>query len=54
MAPMIRIQVSDHEIIIADNGPGIPAETVGIRDFSVRVSSLEAYAFLARGAQATP
>jgi hypothetical protein len=53
MAPMIRIQVSDHEIIIADNGPGIPAETVGIRDFSVRVSSLEAYAFLARNALKT-
>jgi hypothetical protein len=34
-----------------NNGPGFPAETVGIRDFSVRVSSREAYASLARGAQ---
>jgi hypothetical protein len=44
IAPMIRIEVSDNEIIIADNGPGIPAETV-----AVRVSSREAYASPTRG-----
>jgi DNA topoisomerase VI subunit B len=51
-APVIRIEVSDKHIVIADNGPGIPAETVaGILDFSVRVSSREAYASPTRGAQ---
>jgi DNA topoisomerase VI subunit B len=51
-APVIRIDVTDKAIIIADNGPGIPAETVaGILDFSVRVSSREAYASPTRGAQ---
>ena len=52
IAPVIRIEVTDSEIIITDNGPGIPAETVaGILDFSVRVSSREAYASPTRGAQ---
>ena len=51
-APVIRIEVSDEDIVITDNGPGIPAETVaGIFDFSVRVSSREAYASPTRGAQ---
>jgi DNA topoisomerase VI subunit B len=51
-APMIRIEVSDKQIVITDNGPGIPAETVaGILDFAVRVSSREAYASPTRGAQ---
>ena len=51
-APVIRIEVSDKQIIITDNGPGIPAETVaGILDFSVRVSRREAYASPTRGAQ---
>src|SRR5262245_31061071 len=40
IAPVIGAEVNDGAIIIADNGPGIPAETVaGILDFSVRVSS---------------
>jgi DNA gyrase/topoisomerase IV subunit B len=37
-APVIRIEVTDKTIIIADNGRGIPAETVAsIVDYSVRV-----------------
>jgi DNA topoisomerase VI subunit B len=52
IAPRIRIQISGNEIIIADNGPGMPAETVaGVVDFSVRVSSREAYVSPTRGAQ---
>ena len=52
IAPVIRIEVTDRAIIITDNGPGIPAETVaGILDFSVRVSSREAYVSPTRGAQ---
>ena len=40
------------EITVADNGPGIPAETVaGVLDYSVRVSSREAYVAPTRGAQ---
>jgi DNA topoisomerase VI subunit B len=52
IAPVISIEVIDGAIIITDNGPGIPAETVaGVLDFSVRVSSREAYASPTRGAQ---
>lgn len=52
IAPVIGIEVSDQEIIVIDNGPGIPTETVeGLLDFSVRVSSREAYASPTRGAQ---
>jgi hypothetical protein len=52
IAPVICVEVSDGAIIISDNGPGIPAETVaGVLDFSVRVSSREAYASPTRGAQ---
>jgi DNA topoisomerase VI subunit B len=51
-APVIRVDVTEKEIIVADNGPGIPVETVvGILDFSVRVSSREAYVSPTRGAQ---
>ena len=43
IAPTIRIAVTDRAIIIEDNGPGIPVETVaGILDFSALVSSREA------------
>ncbi len=51
-APVIRIEVNDRHIVITDNGPGIPIETVaGILNFSVRVSSREAYASPTWGAQ---
>jgi hypothetical protein len=50
--PVISIKVSNGEITIIDNGPGIPPETVtDILDFAVRVSSREAYASPTRGAQ---
>src|SRR6516225_6762973 len=52
IAPVIQVEVANGAIIIIDNGPGIPAETVaGVLDFSVRVSSREAYASPTRGAQ---
>src|SRR5262249_41693418 len=52
IAPAVQIEVADGTITITDNGPGIPAETVaGVLDFSVRVSSREAYASPTRGAQ---
>ena len=44
VAPAISVTVDERGITVADNGPGIPAETVrGIRDYAVRVSSREAY-----------
>ena len=50
--PVIRVEVNKTEVIIADNGPGIAPETIaGILDFSVRVSSREAYVSPTRGAQ---
>ncbi len=52
VAPEITIQVDDEGITVTDNGPGIPAETVtDVLDFSVRVSSREAYVAPDRGAQ---
>jgi DNA topoisomerase VI subunit B len=52
VAPAITIDVAAGEIVITDNGPGIPAETVAdVLDFAVRVSSREAYASPTRGAQ---
>jgi Histidine kinase-, DNA gyrase B-, and HSP90-like ATPase len=54
IAPQIDIRVSTKtgEISIADNGPGIPPETVrDILDYSYRVSSREAYTSPTRGAQ---
>jgi hypothetical protein len=58
IAPEINVQVSPEipggagEIVIADNGPGIPAETVvDILDYTIRVSSREAYVSPTRGAQ---
>jgi DNA topoisomerase VI subunit B len=51
-APEITITVDKTGITVADNGPGIPAETLkGVLDFSVRVSSREAYVSPTRGAQ---
>jgi hypothetical protein len=52
IAPVISVNVTDRAIIITDNGPGIPPETIaGILNFAVRVSSREAYASPSRGAQ---
>ena len=52
IAPMISIAVEDHFVTIEDNGPGIPAKTIeGVLDYSVRVSSREAYVSPTRGAQ---
>ncbi len=52
VAPVINVQVDEDGITVSDNGPGIPAETIeGVLDFSVRVSSREAYVAPDRGAQ---
>src|SRR5260370_1382701 len=51
-APVIRIEVSNGDIVIGDNGPGIPADPIAdILHFTVRVSSREAYVSPTRGAQ---
>ena len=52
IAPEVSVAVGDGKIVVADNGPGIPDETVeALPDFSVRVSSREAYVSPTRGAQ---
>jgi DNA topoisomerase VI subunit B len=52
IAPVISISVRNSSIIITDNGPGIPAKTINaILDYSIRVSSREAYVSPTRGAQ---
>src|SRR5262249_56868611 len=52
VAPEIFITVDKTGIAGADNGPGIPADTVKhVLDFTVRVSSREAYVSPTRGAQ---
>jgi len=48
----VRVDTASGEISVADNGPGIRPETVtDILDYSVRVSSREAYVSPTRGAQ---
>ena len=52
VAPEIKITVNDDGITVADNGPGIPVSTIeSVLDFSIRVSSREAYVAPDRGAQ---
>ena len=52
IAPEIIVTVDRSGITVADNGPGLPAKTIkGVIDFSVRVSSREAYVSPTRGAQ---
>jgi DNA topoisomerase VI subunit B len=54
IGPEISIAVSTEcaEIVIADNGRGLPSETIqGIIDYTIRVSSREAYVSPTRGAQ---
>ena len=51
-APVVNVAVRGNRIVVADNGPGIPARVVQkILDYSVRVSSREAYVSPTRGAQ---
>jgi DNA topoisomerase VI subunit B len=52
VAPKLVISVDDSGLTIIDNGPGIPADVVAaLLDYSVRVSSREAYISPSRGAQ---
>lgn len=52
LPPRITVSVESDKITVADNGPGMSADTVrGILDFAVRVSSREAYTSPTRGAQ---
>jgi hypothetical protein len=52
IAPSIQIDVVGNRITITDNGRGIPASTIKqVLDYSVRVSSREAYVSPTRGAQ---
>ena len=54
LAPQIAVTISREtgEIVVEDNGPGIPTETVdNVLDYTVRASSREAYVSPTRGAQ---
>jgi DNA topoisomerase VI subunit B len=52
IAPVIKVTADDTDIKVEDNGPGLPAKTIeSVLDFSVRVSSREAYISPTRGAQ---
>lgn len=52
ITPKIGVKVGAGGIEVTDNGPGMPAETVtSTLDYSVRVSSREAYISPTRGAQ---
>src|SRR3954463_10170726 len=52
VAPRVEVEVDHGTIRVADNGPGIAADVVAdVLDFSVRVSSREAYVGPTRGAQ---
>jgi hypothetical protein len=52
VAPEITVVVDSDSIVIEDNAGGIAAETIeGILDYTVRVSSREAYVSPTRGAQ---
>jgi hypothetical protein len=58
VAPVIKVTITTGKagkptrIVVEDNGPGIPTETItGIIDYNVRVSSREAYISPTRGRQ---
>jgi Histidine kinase-, DNA gyrase B-, and HSP90-like ATPase len=51
-APRVEVTVTENMIEVRDNGPGIPGDVIGdVLDFTVRVSSREAYVGPTRGAQ---
>jgi hypothetical protein len=53
VAPDITVIIEQDRIIVQDNGDGIDAQTIAsILDYTVRVSSREAYVSPTRGAQA--
>ncbi len=50
--PAITVTLSPDQIVVEDNGPGLPPAAVdGILDFTVRTSSKDAYISPTRGAQ---
>jgi DNA topoisomerase VI subunit B len=52
IAPSITVDIDGDKIAITDNGRGIPAKTIeSVLDYSIRVSSREAYVSPTRGAQ---
>jgi hypothetical protein len=52
IAPEITVAVEPSGIAVVDNGPGLPVETIkSVLDYTVRVSSREAYVSPTRGAQ---
>ena len=52
VAPEVSVKVDDTGITVTDNGPGIPETVIeDILDFSIKVSSREAYIAPDRGAQ---
>lgn len=52
VAPVISVTVNFQGITVTGNGPGLPVETIrNILDYTVRVSSREAYMAPDRGAQ---
>ncbi len=52
VAPEIAVTVDKNGIAVTDNGPGLPVSVIeGVVDFSIRVSSREAYVAPDRGAQ---
>lgn len=52
IAPRVEVEVQGNAIRVIDNGPGIPDGTIDrMLDYSVRVSSREAYISPTRGAQ---
>src|SRR5712675_505447 len=52
IAPVVSVVVKRGSIVVEDNGPGIPAKTIdGVLEYSVQVSSREAYVSPTRGQQ---
>ena len=50
--PDIAVTITEGAIQVEDNGPGLPVDVIrGVMDFSIRVSSKDAYISPTRGAQ---